>query len=441
MRCNWQECRQGNARRPGTVLVLFSVCLIVIMGFVALVIDGGLLRAEHVRVQAVADAAALAAAGQLYRDYAKDNGSDPNGAAVAEARALAANHHYSNDGVESTVTVNIPPTSGLYAGKAGYVEVLITSRQGRCFSNVWSSDPIYVRARSVARGAWVPFSASILLLDLDDKGAVSVKGNGALTSLGAPAIINSNSPSALSVSGGGTFDVPSVHITGSYSGNGITGTITTGVHPTPDPLAYLPAPGEVGAPPIPSAGAIVKTSLGGGSYQYDIYPGAYSNLPSFSSGDKVVFHQASSNSNNGIFYVNSGGLNSSSAQIVMAGGETGGLMIYTAGTGSGNTINITGNSNSSVTLGPRTDGPYAGVVLFQSRTLTGDLSISGNGAFNVSGTIYAAAARLHVTGNGAASSIGSQWIGRNLYLAGNGSVNITYATTSVARARIVALME
>jgi hypothetical protein len=125
----------------------------------------------------------------------------------------------------------------------------------------------------------------------------------------------------------------------------------------------------------------------------------------------------------------------------MANGETGGLMIYVAGSGNGNTLSITGNPNSSVTLSPRTDGPYAGLVLFQSRTLTGDMSISGNGQFNLSGTIYAPAARFTATGIGTASSIGSQWIARELYITGNGGINVTYTDTTVARTRIIAIME
>jgi hypothetical protein len=439
-KCRLVDYLQRDARR-GTVLVMFAVCLIVIMGLVALVIDGGLLRAEHIRVRAVADAAALAGACQLYKNYGSNNGADADGSAAKSALAIALDNGYANDGTKSTVLVNIPPTSGRYAGLAGYVEVLITSKQDRYFSRIWSSDPLYVRARTVARGAWVPFNASILSLDTGDKGAISVKGNGAFAASGAPALINSSSSSALSVSGGGTFEVSAVDITGSYSGNGITGTITTGVHPTPDPLAYLPAPGETGAPPIPAGGTVIKTSLGGATYQYDLYPGTYNNLPSFGNGDKVIFHQASSNGNGGIFYLASGGLTSKSAQVVMAAGETGGLMIYNAGTGSGNPINITGNPDSSVNLSHLTDGPYAGLVLFQSRTLTGDVTIVGNGAFKLTGTIYAPAARIHVTGNGSAAGMGSQWIVRELYLGGNGSMDITYTGTTVARTRIIAIVE
>jgi hypothetical protein len=440
MRFFQTEHLPNDTRRRGTVLILFAVCLIAIMGLVALVIDGGLLRAEHIRVQAVADAAALAGASQLYQNYTSNNGIDTNGSAAKAALAIAANLGCSNDGTDSTVVVNIPPASGQYAGLAGYVEVLITAQQVRYFSSIWSADAVSVRARTVARGAWVPFNASILLLDVGDKGAVSIQGNGAFTSSGAPAYINSSSSTALSVSGGGSFQVSAVNITGGYSGSGITGTITTGVHPMPDPLAYLLAPGATGAPPVPSAQAVLTTSLGGGVTQYDLYPGAYSALPSFSSKSNVVFHQASSNSNGGIFYLTSGGLNTSgNATMSMASGETGGIMIYNAGTGSGDTLNIAGNG--SVALVARTDGPYTGLLIFQSRTATGDLSIAGNGTFSLKGTLYAPAARVKISGNGSASDIASQWICRELYLSGNGGVNIKYGSSTVARTRIIAITE
>jgi len=440
MRCLPPEELPGQARRPGTVLVMFAVCSIMLIGLVALVIDGGLAQAERIRVQAIADAAALAGACQLYRNYPTDGGLDVDGSAASGARAIAADNGLTNDGTLSTVVVNIPPASGLYAGLAGYVEVVITARQGRYFSNIWSSGALYVRARTVARGAWVPFAASLLALDPSFNGAVNVQGNGSITGTGAQGYINSNSSSALTTGSNGTVHLSAVDVTGGTSGGGISGTVTTGVHPMPDPLAYLPAPGETGGPAIPSAQTVITTSLGGGVFQYDLYPGAYAGLPTFGSNNKVIFHQASSNSNGGIFYLSSGGFHSTqNVQLSMAAGETGGLMIYNAGTGAGDTISIAGNG--SVSLGRRTEGPYAGMVLFQSRASTGDVSIAGNGSFSVTGTVYTPAARLNLSGNGSAAVIGSQWIGKRLYLSGNGSLKFNYSSTTVARTRIIAIME
>lgn len=382
----------------------------------------------------------MSAASQLFQNYPASGGVDASGSAARSALAIAANLGCPNDGSDSTVVVNIPPASGQYAGQAGYVEVLIGARQIRYFSSVWSSDALFVRARTVARGAWVPFNASIVLLDTGDKGAVSVQGNGAFTSSGAPAYINSNSPSALTVSGGGSFEVPSVFITGGYSGSGITGAITTGAHPIPDPLAYLPAPGATGGPAMPSTKSVITSSPGGGVTQYDLYLGAYTALPNFGSNSKVVLHQASSNGNGGICYLSSGGFSTSGNAIVsMASGETGGVMIYNAGTGSADRISIAGNG--SVGLSGLTQGPYTGMLVFQSSASTADVTISGNGTFSLAGTLYAPAARVNVSGNGSAADIASQWICRELYLSGNGGVNIKYTNSSVARTRIISIME
>ena len=46
-------------RRPGKVLVLFTMLLPVLLGLVGLVVDGGLMMAAQRRVQNAADAAAL----------------------------------------------------------------------------------------------------------------------------------------------------------------------------------------------------------------------------------------------------------------------------------------------------------------------------------------------------------------------------------------------
>src|SRR5262245_2032420 len=113
------------APRTGIVVVLVAVCLVVLLGVVAISLDGGALLNERQHAQAVADAAALAAATDLFYNYWFTQGLDPNGTAKASALATAAANGYANDGVTTTVTVNIPPKSGDYVGKASYAEVLV----------------------------------------------------------------------------------------------------------------------------------------------------------------------------------------------------------------------------------------------------------------------------------------------------------------------------
>src|SRR5262245_8236869 len=122
--------------RRGAVTALVAVCfLLMLPAVVALVVDGGVLLTERRRAQATADAAAMAAACVLYDNYPVDQGlgniGNPSGAALAVASA----NGYTNDGVTSSVTVNIPPLSGTYTGLPGYVEVIVTYYQGRAFSS------------------------------------------------------------------------------------------------------------------------------------------------------------------------------------------------------------------------------------------------------------------------------------------------------------------
>src|SRR5207253_20596 len=116
------------------------------------------------------------------------------------------------------------------------------------------------------------------------------------------------------------------------------------------------------------------------------------------------------------------GLNSQGASLIMDPATSGGIMVYNAGTGTNDKINITGNSDGTVNLSPLADGPYTGLVLFQARNAAEDLQIAGNGSFTIYGTLYAAGAQLKVSGNGGVSNIGSQYVTKDLAITGNGNV-------------------
>src|ERR1044072_5817525 len=94
--------------RKGMVIPLVAVCLTIILSFVAIAIDGGLLLDRHQAAQAAADAAALAGANDLYLNWISNKGTDPNSTAKDAAVASAAANGFPNP------TVNIPPLSGPY---------------------------------------------------------------------------------------------------------------------------------------------------------------------------------------------------------------------------------------------------------------------------------------------------------------------------------------
>ena len=141
-----------------------ALSLSALMAMLAVVADGGLLLAERRHAQATADAAALAAASDLYFHWNTNFGSDSGGTAKSSAMGVASANGYTNDGTTSTVTVNIPPSSGNFSGMPGYAEVIVTWNQQRFFSGIFGSGAIPVSARAVAQGVVQASSVAVLLL-------------------------------------------------------------------------------------------------------------------------------------------------------------------------------------------------------------------------------------------------------------------------------------
>ena len=185
--------RHNQRPRRGTVAVLAALCLIGMLGFAALSLDGALLQQDRRAAQAAADSAALAAAGNLFANWRTNKGQDPAGTAANEALAAAAANGFTNDGVNSTVTVNIPPLSGDHVGQAGYAEVIVQQYQRRAFSAIWGSNAVTVKARAVARGLWSPVNNGIIVLDPTSSGSLTSNGGSSVTT-NAKVIVDSNSP-------------------------------------------------------------------------------------------------------------------------------------------------------------------------------------------------------------------------------------------------------
>jgi type II secretory pathway pseudopilin PulG len=436
----WKNPVGPNGPRRGTVVVLVAILLVVLLGILAIALDGGVLLDDRRRLQGVADAAAQAAANELFRNYptitsSSSSAADPGGTAAAAALASAAENGYPNGGAVN-VTVNIPPTSGPFTGQRGMAEVILTYQQPRFFSRIWGSTDLTVSARAVGRGLWKESKIGILVLDPTQQNSLDASGTGGVTVTGgASVIVDSNDPaSAARVTGGGGISAPDFEITGGANGP-LNGVVHTGQQPQPDPLRNLPVPA------VPPDGTMTVVNLGQGNKQYTLTPGRYNNLPNFSAGDVVILKQASAG-NGGIYYLDGGGLKSTGATIIMDPLTTGGVMLYNhpSSSSSNQQIQITGNASGTVSLSPLTSGPYAGILLWEDRTSTVPLSISGNGTFNLLGTFYAANAQLQIQGNGNAT-IGSQYISRTLSLSGNGNIHIDYSDNNTARTRFVGLVE
>src|SRR5579883_3412852 len=131
--------------RRGTVAALVAVLLPLIVGVLALALDGGILYLQRQTAQSVADAAALAGAYQLY------NGSNFS---VAQSAAVAI-------GSRNGFTI---ASSNVTSPQTGYIAVSVSSSKPRLFSALWGAGNMSVSASAVARGTTVAYSKAAMLI-------------------------------------------------------------------------------------------------------------------------------------------------------------------------------------------------------------------------------------------------------------------------------------
>jgi len=400
------------AKRSANVTVFVTVSLIAIMGIVAIALDGGMVLDNRRSVQASADAAALAAAEDLYVRWFYNHGLDPANQAKASALSTAAANGYANDGVRSIVTITTSPDQYLEGPNKGttippgYVEVIIQFNQQRGFSSIFGSGDLPVRGRAVARGVRKESTTGVLILNPNAQGALTLGGSAPMN-VDGKVIVDSNHSKAAIATGSSGVTSKALDITGNYStsGNGyFASPVRTGVAPTTDFLASVPVPDPTNMPVI----STTKYSVSAGQV---LSPGVYSGGISISSQPGVTMLP-------GIYYIKGGGFQMSGSNSTLTGN---GVMIYNAPGDDGKTGDITITGGALVTLTPPTSGVYYGMTLFQDRTVTtAKITLAGESNFNVTGTIYAAKAHVEVTG-GSGARLASQYVSDTLTVTGTSS--------------------
>jgi hypothetical protein len=453
-------------------------CLLsVLIGFVGFSLDGGVMLTRKRECQAVADASAMAAACVFYQNYAtiRINGTAAfQSAATTAAQNMAAGNGYFNDGSAnsptpgtSTIVVNYPPnfqnSSSIYNNGGstpspnydmnisdGVVEVVVHFYQPAYFTTVWGFSIVDIQARAVARGAWVAPKNGVLVLNYTAGSSLTDRGggnSGGITVTGGNFIIDSNASNAVFDTGGAVITAPEFDVTGGVvaPASGLqtaptTGQIFSGLHPTPDPLAYLQPYAKQTFNALTDANKNDVTGSGTAGDPYVLKAGSsYSSLPKFTGNSTYIQIQGSGMvgwdtgatidltgctiSGTGVcIYMNSGNIKSAGTGTVMSGGWD----------SSGNpTGNFTG----------LTSGPLMGFVFYQPPTNTNDVQLTGNGGFSATGTFYAPTATVDIGGNATLGNFGSQWVSNMIFSHGNGNVTINYSGPAVAKTRLLTLIE
>lgn len=444
--------------RRGHIIAFVAISLMGILGVIALAVDGGLMFSNRRAVQCAADAAALAAAIQMYQDYPSQTGGtqgmDPSGTAAASAISTAKDNGYAGGKNGVTVAVNIPPTSGNNANTPGYAEVIITMKQNRLFSSIFGSGKLSVQGRAVARGSQTPPGIGILVLDPSANNAFQMSGTGSVNVTNGSVVVDSTSSTGLHLSASGslTADVINTHTTSSpgYSATAsgtVNGTMNFNQPVTPDPLASFASsntPSTSGVvdygscslqnptyvPGLPSPLNNLKGSTG---QQYGVMTSATSATiyPGYYSGNLTINH----NINDGFTITMQSGVYIMDGNVTFNGYGTinsgnGGTLWYQK---SGAVTNS--SQNVTINLSPMSSGTYSNpaIAIWQDKNDTSNFNFSNGGNLNLTtGIIYIPKALLQLSAKaGTTSQAGSEIIVNTLALTNSGSINVNVGSPTV----------
>jgi hypothetical protein len=223
---------------------------------------------------------------------------------------------------------------------------------------------------------------SMYVLNQNDSGALRVSGHARII-LPGNLIVDSKSQSALIASDHAQITAASIQVVGGYQDGqaALTPAPVTGVAVVADPLAGLVAP----------TGGTFQGSVSLRHGSLTINPGIYTSIRVSGDGSLTL--------NPGVYIIAGGGLMVSGDGNISGSG----VAIYIAGCdfcGSSDEIgSVTLSGHGTLNLTAPTCGPYAGVVLFQARDNAQAITLSGNAAAGLGGTLYAPAARLDLSGD------------------------------------------
>jgi hypothetical protein len=186
--------RRGNER--GQAIVLFAFVLLGMVAMAGLLIDGGLAWSNRRQAQGAADTAAMAAAKAIV------NGESATSAAelIASLNGFLGGKDCSGKpfSLAQAVQVNNPPSSGQFAGDAGYVEVITTRAMYTTFSGALGVTCFMVSARAVAQASVIKGVAQCSFCSLNNSSSnhTLVLKNSARLRVDGDIIVNSSNANA-----------------------------------------------------------------------------------------------------------------------------------------------------------------------------------------------------------------------------------------------------
>jgi Flp pilus assembly protein TadG len=415
--------KHKNTTESGQAIVLLAISIVVLLGFTALAIDGGMVFADRRAAQNAADAAALAGALQK-----------SNGRSDADVLLAAENSLHSN-GFDPANMILSQSTVTDFSGAYHLITVELTSTTDTSFAHLFNAGQIenhvLAEARVRTSSPAMPGTAIVAMGNCRTDGGslISIMGggnSGGVLTYNGGIFLNTPEPSGSGhcaidpPNSAGTwgiraFDGHLIYSVGDHSYAGETKVspvpIETGKFhgiPITDPLASIPEPicNSNGS----HSGGVYNPGRYGGSGQPNL--GAGTLLPGIYciTGDISYAGNSSLTGTNVLLYFIDGGMSF----------RGNGAFNITAPV-FGNCIGDEGNRADSCN--------YKGIAIFSARNNTSDIDVRGNGDIRITGLVYALNGEFLAKGGGSSVDewvVNGQVIARAARGDGNGSFVVTY---------------
>ena len=387
--------RDRGGSEQGSVAITVALSLTLLLAFAALVVDVGLNWAARTSAQTAADSAALAGASTLLLDGP--------GAAFDTVETFLSNNQvtlpaaagWADDGVVSNGEVvcwtmpddppDPPPGPGLNCPDGSNALQVITPpiNVQYAFAPILGRASNSIKATAAAgAGPAAPNNCVLCLLEPSAERALEVLGTGGVNIPRGGIVVNSDSPLALVLTSSNNVTADQIRVIGGFQDLGLGAFIPAaeeGGPPVPDPLANLPTPDNLPAPPVlRSTTPIVVTA------DQTLPPGIYSTI--------TVQNTATLTLQAGVYVFRGGnGLTIEDNARVDSAGD--GVTIYLACSGypapcSGSGARFRVRESGHFQASPPTTGEYAGLSIFADRGNTRTMRLQSDQDLNLAGALY-----------------------------------------------------
>lgn len=409
--------------------MIFAISAFMLVGLLALAIDGGFILAERRQVQSAADAAALASARAILDQR-------------TEAVVLSSGQTYGtlNSGAGATISMFWPPATGPNAGDSDYVEAVVNQPVREFFVGAIYGGDWSVTARAVA--GTQPITKPYALLALQNcangGGGIYINGSGTVNVHEGSIMSNCNitrSGQSSVVSAGGTIDANGTIDPGSLWFAG------AGYHwrpVTPDPVVQngIPAPSRTDAQAVRNVTTTAQLQAAVTNIQSNgRCPGGTTCVmqPGYYGGTLNIDVHGTLQMQPGIYYFgNSFRLTTTSSNAVIRGLN---VLLYVTDTAafapSNAYIHFTNSPTSLYS------GGLDGMVMWIANCTP--FLMQSNGSFTLEGVLYAPCSQVRLYGS--PGSNGVQVIVGNLELSGSGSFDLRFTEYISANTLAVFLVE